>query len=144
MNEYLVKLDKVLEEYLVKKAPVLPKNGKDILVKLAPYFAILGVLFGIPAILAVFGLGAVMTPFVWLAGSRTGFFWVWWIVLMGQVALEAMAIKPLFARKMMGWNYMFYAQLLSVLVSIEHLNLGTVLFTVLSFYLLYQVKASYK
>lgn len=144
MNEYLVKLDKLLEEYLVKKAPALPQNGREALVKFAPWLAVLGVVFGIPAIMAVLGLGAVMTPFVWLAGSRTGFFWVWWVIMIVQIGLEAMAIKPLFAKNIKGWQLMFYAQLLSVLTSLSQLSVGGLVFTVLAFYLLYQVKAEYK
>lgn len=144
MNEYLVKLDKLMEEYLVKKAPKLPENGKVALVKFAPWLAVLGVVFGLPAILAVLGLGAVLTPFAVLAGSRSGFFWIWWVIMVVQVGLEALSIKPLFAKKMAGWNYMFYAQLLSVVSSLQYFNVGALLFTVLAFYLLYQVKSSYK
>ncbi|MFH2085360.1 MAG: hypothetical protein ABII21_01010 [bacterium] len=144
MNEYLVKLDKVIEAYLVKKAPKLPANGKEALVKFAPWLAVVGVVMGAPAILAVLGLGAFMTPFVWLAGARTGFFWIWWLILIVQVIFEVMAIKPLFAKKIAGWNFMFYAQLLAVVSSFQYFNVGGLLFTVLAFYLLYQVKSSYK
>lgn len=144
MNEYLVKLDKVLEEYLVKKAPKLPENGKEALVKFAPWLAVIGVVMGVPAIIAVLGLGAFMTPFAVLAGARTGFFWIGWVILLVQLVLEAMAIKPLFARKMMGWNLMFYSQLLAVVTSLQNVNIGGLVFTVIAFYLLYQVKSSYK
>ena len=36
-------LNKTLEMYLVKRAPALPKNIKEILVKFAPWLAIIGV-----------------------------------------------------------------------------------------------------
>ena len=85
-----------------------------------------------------------MTPFVWLSGSRTGFYWVWWVIMIIQVGLEAMAIKPLFAKSKQGWTYMFYAQLLSVVTSLSSMSVGSLLFTVVGFYLLYQVKSEYK
>lgn len=43
------KLEVILEEYLVKKAPQLPESWKEVVVKLAPYLTIAGVIFGIPA-----------------------------------------------------------------------------------------------
>jgi hypothetical protein len=144
MNEYIVKLDTMLEEYLVKKAPALSKNTKEILVKIAPWFAILGVILGVPAILAVFGLGAFMTPFALVTGTRTGMFWVWWIVGLVQVVISAMSIKPLFARTMRGWELMLYSQLLSFVTSLGNFSVLSLVFTILWFYFLYQVKDSYK
>lgn len=144
MKQYTDQLDKVLSEYLVKKAPALPKEIKDILVKIAPFFAILAVVLGLPAILAVFGLGAVLTPFAWVAGARTGMYWLFWAVGLAQIILAGMSIKPLFARAGHGWRLMYYSQLLSILSSLGNVNVGSLLFTVLSLYLLYQVKSSYK
>ncbi len=104
MKQYTDALDKMLSQYLVKQAPVLPKNIKDILVKLAPYFAILAVIFGLPAILAVLGLGAILTPMAWVAGTRTGFYWLFWVVGLVQIVIAGMSIKPLFARAGHGWR----------------------------------------
>lgn len=144
MKQYTDALDKMLSLYLVKQAPVLPKNIKDILVKLAPYFAILAVIFGLPAILAVLGLGAVLTPMAWVAGTRTSFYWLFWAVGLVQIVIAGMSIKPLFARAGHGWRLMYYSQLLSIVTSLGSYNLGNLVFTVLSLYLLYQVKSSYK
>ena len=144
MNEYLVKLDKTLEEYLVKKAPALPKDIVKFLVAISPWFAVLGAVLGIPALLAAFGLGALTTPFAYLAGARSGAFWFYWVVGLAQVILSALSIKPLFAKALMGWQYLFYSQLLSLIVALGHYNIGSLLVIVVSFYLLYQIKKSYK
>lgn len=144
MKQYTDQLDKVLAEYLVKKAPALPKEIKDLLVKIAPFFAILAVVFGLPAILTVFGLGALFTPFAWVAGAHTGIYWLFWAVGLVQIILAGMSIKPLFARAGHGWRLMYYSQLLSILSSLGNVNVGSLLFTLLSLYLLYQVKSSYK
>lgn len=143
MKNYTDALDKVLSDYLVKKAPVLPKGGKDFIVSVAPYLALIGAIVGVPALLAVFGLGAIATPFVWIAGSRTGIFWLFWAVGAAQIVLSAMAVKPLFARRGKGWRLMYYSQLLSLLSTLQYFNVGSLVMTVISFYLLYQVKASY-
>lgn len=144
MKQYTDQLDKILSEYLVGKAPALPKDIKELLVKLAPFFAILAVIFGLPALLAVFGLGAVMTPFAWVAGARTGIYWLFWAVGIVQVVLAGMSIQPLFARSGHGWRLMYYSQLVSIISSLGNVNIGSLIFTVISLYLLYQVKSSYK
>lgn len=144
MKQYTDSLDKILSEYLVNKAPALPNDFKKLLVQLAPYFAILAVIFGLPAILAVFGLGAVLTPVVWLAGARTGVYWLLWLVGLIQVILAGKSIQPLFARSGHGWRLMYYSQLLSIITSLGSYNVGSLLFTVIALYLLYQIKASYK
>ena len=143
MKEYLDKLDKFLSLYLVKKAPALPENTKDILTKIAPYFAILGVILGIPAVLAVFGLAAFIPPFAAIAGARTGIFWFFWLVALAQVVIAFLSIKPLFARRLDGWQLLLYSQLLSLVTSLRFVNLGNLLVIVISFYLLYQVKSKY-
>ncbi|MCE7897780.1 hypothetical protein DYH11_01025 [Candidatus Microgenomates bacterium CPR3] len=107
MKTYSDQLDKILTEYLVKKAPILPKSVKNFLVSVAPYFALLGAILGV------------------------------------QVVLSALAIKPLFARRAHGWRLMYYSQLLSVILLVRGLSLGSLVMTILSFYILYQVKASY-
>lgn len=144
MKQYTDQLDKVLSDYLVKKAPALPKDIKELLVKIAPFFAILAVVFGLPAILAVFGLGALFTPFAWVAGARTGMYWLFWAIGLVQIILAGMSIKPLFARAGHGWRLMYYSQLVSIISSLSSYNMVSFLFAVLSLYLLYQVKSSYK
>lgn len=144
MQEYLAKLDKTLEEYLLNKAPTLPKDLVKFLVAIAPWFAVLGAVLGIPAILAAFGLGALVTPFAFLAGARSGAFWFYWVVGLAQVILAGLSIKPLFAKQLKGWQLLLYSQLLSLVVSLGHYNPTNLIVTIVSFYLLYQIKKSYK
>lgn len=144
MKVYINQLDKFLAEYLVKKAPPLPKAWKDFLVAAAPWFAVLGVVLGLPAVLAVFGFGAFLTPFAYLAGARTAAFWLFWAVTTLQVVFAGMSIKPLFARHGHGWRLMLYSQLLSIVTSLQFINVISLAVTILSLYLLYQIKSSYK
>lgn len=144
MKKYTDQLDKILTEYLVKKAPVLSKGIKNFLVQVAPFFAILSVIVGLPAFLAIFSFGAVIAPVAWVVGARTGMFWILWAVGLVQIVIAAKSIKPLFDRAGHGWRLMYYSQLLAIVSSLGNYNLANLLFTVASLYLLYQVKSSYK
>lgn len=56
----LNQLETKLEDIFGKQAPQLPPNIKELLVKIAPYLAILGVVISVPAILAL--LEAISKP----------------------------------------------------------------------------------
>jgi len=147
--QFLNQIEKTLDEYFGKKAPALPNNIKEILVKIAPYFAILGVILSLPAIFLLLGLGSLATVIAPLGGvsSVTSLptMWVGILLLIPSVILEAMAVPGLFARKAMAWKYLFWAQLISVVSSVVQLNIvGAILGAVIGFYLLFQVKSFYK
>lgn len=147
MKENLGQLEKVLDEYLVKKAPALPANVKDILVKFAPYLAILGVIVAIPAVLTLFGLSAFLSaiPLTAAAMAKTGFsYYLAVIFLLITVVLEALAIPGLLAKTKKGWNLLYYSTLINAVYSLLSVNIGGLLLgTVLGLYLLFQVKSYY-
>jgi len=144
-------LEDNLDDYLGKKAPQIPAQWKELLVKVAPYLAIVGVVLGIPAVLALFGLGAFVVPLGTLGGIASGrpFMGVGYIVsivfLAVMIVLEALSISPLFKRSKTGWNYMYYATLLGAIQNLISLNIGGLIIgTLLSLYVLFQVKSYYK
>lgn len=144
-------LEANLDEYLGKKAPAIPKEWKEFIVKIAPYLAIIGVVIGIPGVLAIFGLSAFVVPLGTIGGVVSGqpFLGVGYIIsvlfLAGVVILEALSISPLFKRSKTGWNYMFYATLLGAIQNLINFNIGgLVIGTLLSLYVLFQVKEFYK
>ncbi len=144
-------LEDNLDLYLGKKAPSLPKEWKEFLVKVAPYLAILGVILGVPAILALLGVGTFIVPLGTLGGALTGrpFLGIGFLVnvlfLGAIIVLEALSISPLFKRSKVGWNYMYYATLLGAVQNLISFNVGgLVIGTLLSLYLLFQVKELYK
>lgn len=144
MKRYIDQLDKILSKYLIKNAPPLPKEIKELLVKIAPFLAILAVIFGLPAIFTVFGIGAIMTPFAWVAGVYTGTFWFFWLLTLIQISLAGLSIKPLFTHSGHGWRLMYYSQLATIITTFNHFNIFSLIFTLFSLYLLYQIKSSYK
>jgi hypothetical protein len=145
------KLEVTLEEYLVKKAPQLPKGWKEMIVKFAPYLAIISVVLGIPGFLALLGLGAFLAPLGLAGGIMTGqpfvgFSYIVNVVFLGlMVLLEGLAIPGLFSRSKKAWNLLYWSALAGVVQNILNFNVGgLVIGGLLSLYFLFQVKESYK
>lgn len=148
-NKTLAQLETTLELYFVKKAPALPTNIKEIIVKIAPYLTIISLVLTIPAILVLFGLGSVATMLAPMGGVQTvtglPTMWLGIVLLIPVVILEAMAIPGLFARKATGWRFMYYAQLVGVVSNLASLNImGAIIGAIIGFYFLFQIKSHYK
>lgn len=136
---------------LNKQAPQLPGNWKEFIVKIAPYLAIIGVIFGIPAVLTLLGFGAFFVPMGTIYGVASGrpFLGAGYLIsvffLIAVMILEALSISPLFKRSKTGWNYMYYATLLGAVQNLISFNLtGLVIGTLIGLYLLFQVRGLYK
>lgn len=148
-SQTLTQLEGTLDEYFGKKAPQMPENIREILVKIAPYLTILGVLFSIPAILSLLTFGGLFTavaPFGEMAGMRmAGNLWLGALLLVPVVVLEAMAIPGLFSRTKQAWKYIFWAQLVSLVAALVQFNIGGLIIGgLIGFYILFQVKKLYK
>jgi hypothetical protein len=144
--EMIDNLDKLLMEYLVKKAPPLPENIKVFIVKFGPWISlVLGIML-LPLILAAFGLGALLSPVAMMAGVRLGATYMLGILVAAvQMGLQFAAIKGLMNRQIGGWKLAFYGALVGGVYSIVTLQIVSFLIgTGLSLYFLYQVKSYYK
>ena len=144
----MTKLDSTLTEYLVHKAPSLPDNVRELIVKFAPYINILLILLILPAVLAFVGLSTALAPFgYWHAYRGAGYlFNISSLLSLIGLILNLVAIPGLFKRSMnQGWRYLFWATLISALSSLISFNLGSLIInTAISLYFLYQVKSYYK
>ncbi len=147
----LKQLEETLEVYFVKKAPfTLPDNIKELIVKFAPYLVILGLILGIPAVLAVLGLGALVSPFTAFMGpaymvSYSFNYVLSMIVFIGVLVLEALAVPGLFSRQRKAWEYLFYASLISLVSGLLGGNIvSTIIGALIGWYILFQVKEYYK
>jgi chromate transport protein ChrA len=128
---------------LFGKLPNLPGNVREVLVKIAPYLAIIGVLFSLPGILAIVGLGAAFGAYGYGYGYGGGIVSI--VLLIATAVLMALAIPGLFARKESGWRYLFYTALVSAISSLVMFNLGSLIIgTGLTLYILFQVRSSYR
>lgn len=145
----MTQLEDTLDEYFGKKAPALPQNIKEILVKIAPYLIIISLIFTIPAILALIGLGSFVSMLAPAGGAQAvagiPAMWIGIIFLIPVAILEVMAVPGLFSRKIGAWRFMFWAEIISVISSLVQINIvGALISAVIGFYLLFQVKGLYK
>lgn len=145
-KNYLKQLEDLLHEYLVKKAPALPTNIKEAIVKFAPWATLVIFIITLPAILVVFGLGVILAPFSFLGGMTAATNNIVTILLTGvQLVLEAMAIPGLFKNSRSAWNLVFYSALVGAVQYLVTFNLGGLLIgSLLSLYILFQVREYYK
>jgi hypothetical protein len=141
MNNLITTLD----TYFGKKAPALPLNVKEIIVKIAPWITLIGVIFTIPAILAFLGLGALVTT-VPYGLAHAGFTYTIAIVfLIVTAVLRGLAIPGLLSKSKKGWMMLLYSTAVSLVYSILTVDIIGGLFGVLiSLYLLFQVREFYK
>jgi hypothetical protein len=136
-------LDTTLDQYLVKKAPGLPAKWQEVLVKFLPWITLVVIVLALPALLVVLGIGTLVLPFSIVSDGGVGL-GLAMIVLAATIILEALAIPGLFKRKMSGWRLLYYSALLNGVHSILTLNIGGLLIgTLLSLYLLFQIKHHY-
>lgn len=143
-KKWCEKLDKFFEDLFIKKAPALSQKAKDWIVKAAPYLALIFGVIAIPGLIAILGVGTITAPFWAFTGGRSLGHIVVFLISAAQVALELMAVSPLFKRKKRGWDLMYKATLLSVVSAILSFSGFGVVVAVISLYLLYQVKSYYK
>ena len=143
LNSTLSQLETTMDEYLVKKAPALPKNIKDILVAIIPWFTLIGIVLLLPLLLAAIGISAIATPFAMMGGYH-GFGIVLLLFILVEAVLEALALPALFKKQRKGWLFLFYARLISVVALLFSLSVGGILGALISFYFLFQVKEYYK
>ena len=151
LKQALGQLEDILEVYLVKKAPFsIPEKWKELIVQFAPYLTILGIIVSVPAVLAVLGLGALVSPFTAFLGPRYalsyGFNYVLSMIALAVVIVfEALAIPGLFKREEKAWRFLFYASLVNVVSGFFSGDwVGMIVGALLSWYVLFQVKEYYK
>src|SRR3989344_2893116 len=132
-------LESALSLYLYDKAPHLPPQWQEVLVKFLPYLTILFVVLSLPVLLAAIGLGAFLTPFMMMGGGF-GSFSLALAVFAVSVVLEAMAIPGLFAKSSKAWKLLYYSTLVNALYNFLSFNVvGFVIGGALSLYLLFQI-----
>jgi len=142
MDQYM----KMMEDWF-SKLPSLPKSATDVLVKIAPWLSLIFGILGVLGALAATGFLAALSPLVMLGG---GFGVAVGGVVGGLLALVSsvlmiMAFPGLRDRKMAGWKWSFYSELVSVVASLISLNLvGAVIGALIGFYILFQIKSYYK
>ena len=132
-----------LDEYLVKKAPFqIPEGGKEFIVRFGPWISLVLLLMALPLLLVALGLGTIVAPFIGV--SYAAGFGIAAILALVQIVLFGMALPGLFARKMAGWTFLLYAELVGFVGSILSGSIiGGIIGTLIGLYILFQVRTKY-
>lgn len=140
------KLEETLSVYFEKKAPQLPKGVKDVIVSISPWGILLMFVMMIPALFAIFGLSYTGMMGQYMFGwHRGGYLVLGGIFTIALMVLYGLALPGLFKRNRSGWQFMFYAALLSTVRSVVMFDLSSLIIgTLLSMYILFQVRSYYK
>lgn len=137
-------LIKSLED-VFKNVPNLPANIREVLVKIAPWLALIFGILGIIGGLSLLGL----SPVGALGGMQNGVT----LLLTGALAIVSsvllvMAFPKLNKREYAGWKLVFYSMVVSFVGNLLSLNFGSILWviiwTAIGLYLLFQIKSFYK
>jgi hypothetical protein len=135
-TDYINQLDTVLHEYLVEKAPAIPQNGKNAIAMVLPWLIIVFFVVALVPILT----GGILSIFTLNLNLMVAM-----VMSLAIALIEVLAFPYLLKRQMRGWKLLFYACLLSVVQFLLTGNIiGGILGTLLSLYLLYQIKELYK
>jgi len=145
-NKGLGQLESTLDLYLKKKAPVLPKNAKEMLVSFAPWINLILILISAPTLLAVFGFTARIAPYAYWAGARLGLMYYVSLAFLGAtLLLRVMATPGLFSRSQGGWKMLYYSTLVNLVYSAFSYNMFSgIIGSVVGLYFLFQIKEYYK
>jgi hypothetical protein len=133
-----------LDFYLVKKAPFqIPDGGREWIVKFGPWITVVLLILTLPLLLVALGVGVVFIPWGG-AGYAAGFGFLTLVVLI-ELGLMIAALPGLFARKMSGWQLLFYSQLVSIVYNLLTGSIvGGLLFGLIALYILFQVRTLYR
>lgn len=140
---------------LFEKLPHLPEGGRKFLVMIAPWYALIFGILGLTALLgliSLLGMGAAIGSLGSFGmGYGVGDSLVMLLFGIASAILLLMAFKGLKAGQKGGWNYLFYAEVVSVAGSIVAVVmtggygiLGTVIGALIGFYLIFEVRSHYR
>ena len=133
-----------LDFYLVQKAPFqIPDAGREWIVKFGPWITVVLLVLLLPATLFVLGVGTALMPYGGV-GYAAGFGYAA-VFLIINLVLMVVALPGLFARKMFGWNMLFYSRIVSFVSSVLMGQIvGALLGGLIGLYVLFQVRSLYK
>jgi len=130
-------------------APALPPNAKEVLVNITPWVALIFGIIGILGSIAGLGILTALSPFAVMGGvSSYGTGLIAALIWLVSSILLLAAYPGTKARKLSGWNLLYWSRLVNFLGSILTLSIGSIFWgligLIISFYLLFQIKSYYK
>ncbi len=137
-------LETTLERYFGKQAPQLPKSIKKAIVDFGPWLLILGILASLPSLIALLGFFR-SAPFYYRAWRHSSFGMTSMVISLIAYGFSAAALPGLFKKSLKAWRLLFYSSLIMLVGEIIDLNLiNFIVAAIISWYVLFQIKSSYK
>jgi hypothetical protein len=141
----------------LKALPVLPKEVKEFLVMITPWVSLIGGIV-LAVLVGLFGIiGLIASPFAMMAGAGQSLvlLFVFLAIAIIEGVLMILAFRPTLKRDSNGWRMLAYTELLHVVSFVISIvtSLGAfsvfsvlwgILWIVIGFYLLFQIKSYYK
>lgn len=128
------------------KLPPLPKNWREVIVKITPWVALVFGVLGVLISLAGLGILTVLSPLIamgaGIGAASNGIVGV--ILALVSSALLLAAFPGTKANKLSGWTLLFWSGVVNIVSSVVAINLGGVLWGLIGFYFLFQIKSYYK
>lgn len=142
--EQQLPLEKEMRD-LFAKFPAFPESLIDILVTIAPWLAVIGGILGLLGLLSLLGLDA---AFVGTLGvGAYGSSWRFYVSIIGgaiAAVLYVMAFTPLRAQKKRGWDLMYYAFLVNLLLYLVTFQIFALIISFLiGGWILFQIRPKY-
>ncbi len=135
--------DKVIsttEEWFAK-LPVLPKDARELLVKIMPWVALIFGVLGVVGSLFAFGVVSGTSAIV---NTGIGGGYVAIIIGLISAALLLAAFPGTRAHKEKGWKLLFWSEVVNTIGALLAISLFGVLFALIGFYVIFQIKSYYK
>src|SRR3990167_2850740 len=130
------------------KAPVLPTNVKEVIVKFAPILALVFGILGVIGAIGGLGLLTVFSPLAMLGGAKTTLYgggFISALFWLASAVLMLIAYPGINARKQKGWNWLFWSEVVSIVGTLlSYAILSGIVGGLIGFYILFQVKSYYK
>ncbi len=142
---FLDDFEDFLYTYLNERAPQVPTEAKNTIVKYLPFAVIVMIIAQISAMLSFFHVNTLLDGLGYLYSSNEGIIGIIGLVLLGgAVVFEGIAVPLLFRNKLYGWKLMFYALIFTQINEIINLNIINILFSgLILIFLLFQIKDHY-
>ncbi len=136
------------QEYLVKQAPKLPDNFKDIVYKVAPYLNAFGIFVIALRLISPFFLLSFLSFIYPPATIGIPIAMIIFGASIVNLILMFMAAKGLFSRYRGSWKLIFYVILFNILIGFLTFNPFNIFRTIISgliaLYIWFQVRSGYK
>lgn len=141
-----------LEAWLIpifSNLPHMPEDWRKVVTDIIPW---LSLIFGVLGLIGLLGsgmIGMIFSPLIVLGGGLRGILLLVNIVLgIACSVFSILAFKPLQAMKKTGWDYSFYTLCISTVSTLIGMiammgGIGSVIFTLIGAYLLFEIRARY-